>query len=575
MHVHFGLLIALGAAGTAAIPPGGLDPNHIGLVFNKNSQQSGELALFYADRRGIPKRQMIALDVALAEQMPRERYEPDVAEPIRKWLIERDMADRIACLVTFYDVPIRVDRQSPTPEMRQALRRARRYWDTALKEYEEVLVQANQIVRPTKVPTTTTSGPRPEKKVAGMAKQFRTTVVQAIKRATRLREPSAVRDVNRQILSCMERAHGVSGVVAHLRQSNQGDAHLGEVQLEKLQRAVRQGTAQLRAMLGEGMLSPRREDAYRLIRRIAGVIGLLGQLERDINELKGLETNAALDSELSLLWARPASLYRWRVNTLNVRLRSDQAVRASRHATEFERPAVMVARLDGPNPSTVRRIIEDAFATEKVGLKGHAYFDARGLSGSNRPGSYGSYDEDVRALAELMRTKTSIPTVLDNRKELFGPGACPDTAIYCGWYSLGKYQDAFDFVRGAVAFHIASVEAVSLRRSKRQYWCRRLLEDGVAATLGPVAEPYLMAFPKPREFFGLLLTGQYSLVECYYYTKPYASWMMLLIGDPLYRPFAANPQLKVEDVLTDSLLPIKPIPTSQPAGSASTQPAGP
>ena len=75
------------------------------------------------------------------------------------------------------------------------------------------------------------------------------------------------------------------------------------------------------------------------------------------------------------------------------------------------------------------------------------------------------------------------------------------------------------------------------------------LSDGVAATYGPVAEPYLLAFADPSEFFGLILTGRFSLVEAYYYTKPFNSWMMLLVADPLYRPFAANPQLKLDDVI--------------------------
>jgi hypothetical protein len=68
--------------------------------------------------------------------------------------------------------------------------------------------------------------------------------------------------------------------------------------------------------------------------------------------------------------------------------------------------------------------------------------------------------------------------------------------------------------------------------------------------MGPVEEPYLTAFPLPTDFFGLLLTGRYSLVECYYLTTPKVSWMMTLIGDPLYRPFARNPALTLADLET-------------------------
>jgi hypothetical protein len=84
-----------------------------------------------------------------------------------------------------------------------------------------------------------------------------------------------------------------------------------------------------------------------------------------------------------------------------------------------------------------------------------------------------------------------------------------------------------------------------------------MLEEGVCATVGPVAEPYLTAFPPPDEFFPLLLTGKWTLAECYYRATPYLSWMMTLIGDPLYRPFKNNPALRVEDLPTGLAIPEK------------------
>ena len=61
--------------------------------------------------------------------------------------------------------------------------------------------------------------------------------------------------------------------------------------------------------------------------------------------------------------------------------------------------------------------------------------------------------------------------------------------------------------------------------------------------MGPVHEPYLSAFPRPDEFFVALLCGKYSLVECYYRTKPFNSWVMVLIGDPLYNPYRTKPSI--------------------------------
>jgi hypothetical protein len=109
-----------------------------------------------------------------------------------------------------------------------------------------------------------------------------------------------------------------------------------------------------------------------------------------------------------------------------------------------------------------------------------------------------------------------------------------------------------------VAYHLASSEAHTLRDPASQAWCKKLLEDGVCATIGPVYEPYLAAFPRPNEFFGLLLQGELTLVECFARSSPFNSWMITLIGDPLYRPFKYRARV---------LLPTE---TPQPAGGQAT-----
>src|SRR5262249_6175119 len=87
-----------------------------------------------------------------------------------------------------------------------------------------------------------------------------------------------------------------------------------------------------------------------------------------------------------------------------------------------------------------------------------------------------------------------------------------------------------------------------LRDPNGRYWCKCLLEHGACATLGPVAEPYTIGFPKPAEFFGFLVTGRYTLVECYHRTQLLTSWMTVLVGDPLYNPYGPAPRLTPEQV---------------------------
>jgi uncharacterized protein (TIGR03790 family) len=179
------------------------------------------------------------------------------------------------------------------------------------------------------------------------------------------------------------------------------------------------------------------------------------------------------------------------------------------------------------------------------------YLDARGIE--YRPkidehGSYGQYDQSLRDLAELLHAHTKLEVVLDNKAELFPPGGCPDAALYCGWYSLGKYVDSFRWRPGAVGYHLASMEAETLTRPGSSVWCNAMLQRGVCATLGPVYEPYLLSFPPPNDFFPLLLTGRFTLVETYYSCCPFTSWMMVLVGDPLYKPFQKAPPLAESDL---------------------------
>jgi hypothetical protein len=99
-----------------------------------------------------------------------------------------------------------------------------------------------------------------------------------------------------------------------------------------------------------------------------------------------------------------------------------------------------------------------------------------------------------------------------------------------------------------VGYHIASYELLSLRQPGETGWVHGLLTDGVVGTLGPVAEPFLGTFPRPDEYFPLLLTGKLTLAEVYWKTCPATSWMMACVGDPLYTPYLKNPALAETDL---------------------------
>jgi uncharacterized protein (TIGR03790 family) len=198
------------------------------------------------------------------------------------------------------------------------------------------------------------------------------------------------------------------------------------------------------------------------------------------------------------------------------------------------------------------RLVDDAVAAEAKGLAGDAVIDARGLPFDPKDtadGGFGlgGYDESFREAARLLES-AGLKVVFDDKDAVLPAGSAKNVALYGGWYSLAKFVDSCEFVPGAVAWHLASSEATTLRAPDTTVWCPNVLKKGAAATLGPVAEPYTIGFPKPAEFFGFLVTGEYTLVECYARTVMTCSWMTVLVGDPLYNPYKKAPKLKSADI---------------------------
>ncbi|MDT8405488.1 TIGR03790 family protein [Sulfuriflexus sp.] len=250
-----------------------------------------------------------------------------------------------------------------------------------------------------------------------------------------------------------------------------------------------------------------------------------------IEKLNKKDDRAAVDSELTLLWRETYPVKSWVANPYFLGFRQKSLPVA-------KEDILFVARLDAPSEKIVRRMIDDSLAAETSGLQGTTYIDARWpKADKDKRNAYELYDHSLHQAADKIAAGRAMPMVVNDQQALFQAGEAPDAALYCGWYSVNRYVDAFDWKPGAIGYHIASGECGTLKPGSGKGWCKGMLEDGVAATLGPVGEPYLTAFPPPELFFSLLVDGYYTLAEVYFLSLPYLSWQMVLIGDPLYRPF--------------------------------------
>ncbi len=210
----------------------------------------------------------------------------------------------------------------------------------------------------------------------------------------------------------------------------------------------------------------------------------------------------------------------------------------------FGEPSMLlVCRLDAPSAATVRRMITDSIAAEKSGIWGRAYIDS---ARNNAPG-FEVGDQWMAAITKELR-KAGIPVVTEDTPAVF-PNGYPmsDCSLYYGWYAGGVtgpfLRPDFRFVPGAVAVHIHSFSAGTLRDPNAN-WVGPLLQKGAAASLGNVYEPYLQLTAHLDIFNARLMQG-FTFAESAYMSMRVLSWMSVMVGDPLYRPFVSwQPEAK-------------------------------
>ncbi len=255
-----------------------------------------------------------------------------------------------------------------------------------------------------------------------------------------------------------------------------------------------------------------------------------------MEDQKELQSNAAaVDSELALLpiYGLPLGGY-----VPNVFF-DDQLTGLKRIGPDLACQMVLVTRLDAPTAGQVRRMIDDCLYAEQHRLAGLAVVDTRGLT-DVRDG-YTTGDIWLRgARDELERDGWLVK--FDDKPELIpATDPCNQVAIYLGWYSQeaqGPWVTPPNrFVPGAIAYHIHSFSAATVRLDF-SHWVGPLIAHGADATMGMVYEPYLALTPNTDIFVRRLLQGGY-FAEAAYASERGLSWMLTVVGDPLYRPFRA------------------------------------
>lgn len=518
-----------------------LKPAEVGIVCMDRSSDSRRVAEQYASLRGVPAENIFRLEGAPITPMARNYWDATARPALRQWL---ESHPGLRCVVTTQDVPLVI---GPRPGDAPAVVDRKRF----LQESRKARIgQLGAVFQRLAGASTGQPAEALEFPADLGIKELTLRCETALKQVQE--QVAAATDENRrrEIGTLMERALlEIGGITAMLRAAKpQMGSFTPDVQtkLHTMQGQAAGFHQGIQALAGLPDSVARDFQLLRLLQPSNGLITTVQWIDSELQMLEKNETFASFDSELALVRWPDYNLIRWQGNAANYRLGPLPLGLP---------PVLLVARLESTTPDAVLEQVRQSIAAENAGLSGKVYLDARGMPHSaadETPGSYGQYDQSLRTLAARLKEHTDLEVVLDNEPALFQPGTCPDAALYCGWYSLGNYVDAFDWIPGAVGYHLASMEGGTFRDPKSPLWCPAMVRDGVAATLGPTHEPYLAAFPLPDDFFSLLLTGKYTLAETYSLTNPFHSWVMVLAGDPLYNPFRNHPRLNEED-LPDAL----------------------
>lgn len=528
-----------------------LTANNVAVLANSNSQDSLKVAKSYLAARNIPESHLIALPLTQDDTISREDYENKVIAPLRKELETKAIAAEIKVIVTVYGVPLKLASPVIGPEEKAAAAMSQEEKAKARIVIEENISKA-QII----------AGEKPngfiEIAETEIPKEFEALVNRASKKLSTLKDQELQTKQNElaQVLTDMG---GLSSLVGILQPAGNAEQIAKSTkEIEAMKAEVNKGIADI----GELQKSTKKEDTEKLYvttKRILGAIGVAGIATALSTRTTYTDADAAFDSELSLLW--------WDRNSYPITgaLPNPYSNKIFSQALidSLRLPVIMVSRIDGPSVETSLAMISSTLEAEKTGLKGNIYIDTRGIKSNDRE-ALTMWDKGMKDLGWFLRDNSEQKVSIDIFPELIEEAK--DTAIYAGWYQLRKFEGDFTFKPGAIAWHIASEEAVNIHNKDEKGWCKNFLERGASVTIGAVAEPYLESFPVPLEFFGLLLSGRYTLIEAYYLTTRNISWRVTLFGDPLYRPYKENKKIKFEDLKFETGFPASPtsIPMKDP-----------
>ena len=201
---------------------------------------------------------------------------------------------------------------------------------------------------------------------------------------------------------------------------------------------------------------------------------------------------------------------------------------------------LLVSRLDGRTAALAAGLVDKAIEGETVGVQGVGYFDWQGQgTAANQLNGY-PFQPDFSMLNAYTLCTGLVPAqtcVLNNQADTHALiQSAPNAAWAWGWYDLSAANaSAYTFVPGAVGAQLNSNSANCIRRPCPGAYVDLWLAQGITATWGAVNEPFANFYALGDNLLSHLWRG-YTFGEAAYISSPVLNWMMVFVGDPLYRP---------------------------------------
>jgi hypothetical protein len=341
-------------------------PEDILIVYNKMVAPSRTVAEYYAQQRGVPHENIIGVRVTDSERISSREFATDLVPPIRKKVLARRRAGKQSVLLLVYGIPLKTGKY-PRIDASRRIQHIRERIDALETLITELTGSLDRLATAAGPADKGTKNPETAAPLSVL-----TRAQQALQKAlnNQKKDPGTTtsHEDRQQVLSLFIRLAGMSTVLRGM----QFDDEKTPAQ-DNLFRWTMLLEQQVLPVRFTGVMEETMDDTASIIRLTQGLLGELAfwhsMKDVDVNE----ETAAAVDSELSLLLAEPYVKTRWRPNPYLHQFDSMPDIERIRANT------IMVARLDGPDPETAKRLVDDAMYTEANGLKGTFYIDARGM----------------------------------------------------------------------------------------------------------------------------------------------------------------------------------------------------